>query len=456
MKDTLEFLNLGGNKISKLPPDFSSLKSLKILFFAGNDFEEIPSVLGRMNSLRMLSFKSNKIKIIPEDSLNSNLVWLILTDNQIKSIPTSIGKLSSLRKLMLSGNLLTTIPRELSNCRQLELIRLASNKLSDIPRWLLNLPRLSWLAISGNPIPATEYTPETSLPEININDIELHEKLGEGASGIIYKARVKCNPTIPACPGDEVAIKLFKGAVTSDGLPADEIKVAVAVGEHPNLIRVLARVHGSAQPALMLSLVDTSFQSLGGPPSFDTVTRDVYPENKRFAVLFLIRVLRGVAAAALHMCRRGILHGDLYAHNIMVDQLGHALLGDFGAATVYDPHSDIATGLRMLEVRAFGCLLEEMLLRVDPTEAKAVPKTLSALTTLMQSCTQRQAARRPTFDKIVMFLDELSSLPTADLKLPDNGASSNSLGIVGFSPTYVALSGIVILCAVTYFACRRK
>jgi serine/threonine protein kinase len=56
------------------------------------------------------------------------------------------------------------------------------------------------------------------------------------------------------------------------------------------------------------------------------------------------------------------MHGDLYAHNILIDPVhGQARLGDFGAATRLPAQSnDVGRGLLALEVRALGCLLEEL------------------------------------------------------------------------------------------------
>lgn len=57
-------------------------------------------------------------------------------------------------------------------------------------------------------------------------------------------------------------------------------------------------------------------------------------------------MVQGVAAAARHLHERGILHGDLYAHNPLYSlqpamphssqEAPAALLGDFGAASCYD------------------------------------------------------------------------------------------------------------------------
>ncbi len=52
-----------------------------------------------------------------------------------------------------------------------------------------------------------------------------------------------------------------------------------------------------------------------------------------------LRILRDTAAAVVHLHQRGILHGDLYAYNLLVNPAGHTLLGDFGAASFFDPQS---------------------------------------------------------------------------------------------------------------------
>ena len=83
---TLEFLNLGGNKLSSLPDDFASFQKLRTIFFANNDFESFPPVLGKMRSLFMVSFKSNKLKSVASESLSPSISWLILTDNMLTGI----------------------------------------------------------------------------------------------------------------------------------------------------------------------------------------------------------------------------------------------------------------------------------------------------------------------------------------------------------------------------------
>ena len=76
----------------------------------------------------------------------------------------------------------------------------------------------------------------------------------------------------------------------------------------------------------------------------------------------ILSIARGVASLMAHLHDRGVNHGDLYAHNILIDRAGSPLKGDFGAASLLDGFSpDRRDSLQRLEVRAYGCLLDDLL-----------------------------------------------------------------------------------------------
>ena len=162
-----------------------------------------------------------------------------------------------------------------------------------------------------------------------------------------------------------MAAKLFKGSVTSDGLPHSEMAACIAAGSHPNLIGIIGPLaeQAGAMPGLLMELIDPAFRPLAGPPSLASCTRDCYPVARSFSLEEALRIARGVASAVAHLHGRGILHGDLYAHNLLVDPAGDCLLGDFGAASFFDPAGGQGSALQRIEARAFGCLLEELLER---------------------------------------------------------------------------------------------
>ena len=401
LADTLEVLNLSGNQLSALPADLPRLHRLQVIFCSDNQFTSVPEVLGQCPHLTMVGFKANKIATLSGAALPLRLRWLILTDNQLASLPPEIGRCAHLQKLMLAGNRLRHLPVELAQCTKLELLRIAANELTELPAWLLALPRLSWLAYAGNPFCAAAEAAAVArhpIASITWPELVLEQQLGEGASGVIYRASWQR----PGQPAAEVAVKLFKGAVTSDGLPHSEMAACISAGRHPNLIAVEGKIahHPAGAEGLVLELIDPGYGNLASPPSLATCTRDVYAPDTSFTLEAVRRLAHGIASAAAHLHAQGILHGDLYAHNILNKPTGEALLGDFGAASFFDIATPEAVALQQLEVRAFGCLLKELLVRC-PAGAAA---SLAALGELQRRCASPVPAERPLFAEIEQVL----------------------------------------------------
>ncbi len=396
LADSLEILNLTGNALSSLPDDLHRLRHLRVLFCSDNAFTELPECLGRCAKLSMISFKANRIGHVPAAALPPQLRWLILTDNCISQLPDELGQRPLLQKLMLAGNQLTQLPPSLAQCENLELIRIASNRLTHLPQWLLTLPSLTWLAYAGNPVEMAVEVAADATPDIPWAELQLGEVLGEGASGIIRKALWKPR----ALP---VAVKLYKGSITSDGSPLHEMQACIAAGLHPNLIKVEGRVsdHPDDQAALVMDLIDPSYRNLAALPSLASCTRDIYAPGTRFSLDVALRLARGIASVAAHLHRHGITHGDLYGHNILWNAAGDCLLGDFGAASFHATADTAETrALQRIEVRAFGVLLGELLERVEGAVAEE-------LVELQISCCQPQVLARPSFDEIEVVLSAL-------------------------------------------------
>ena len=392
LADSLEILDLSGNRLSELPEDFARLLRLKILFCSENDFRHLPAVLGECPALEMVGFKANRIEIVHHNAFPPLLRWLILTDNRITELPGSIGRCGRLQKLMLAGNQLEQLPAEMAACVNLELVRLSANRFREFPEWLFELPRLAWLALAGNPW--LEISRAEQMPEIAWADLQPEAQLGEGASGVIHRARWQERP---------VAVKIFKGAVTSDGLPEQEMAACLAAGSHPNLIGVLGKIsnHPDGSNGLVMPLVDPGFLILAGPPDFESCTRDVYPADRRFRLAGVLRKLLALASAARHLHQRGLAHGDFYAHNILRNDDGDCLLGDFGAASFYPRE----VALERIEVRAFGCLLEELLMRGEFEAADQ--EAVASLWGLQEKCVAEVVRERPGFDEILRDLKKI-------------------------------------------------
>jgi serine/threonine protein kinase len=293
----------------------------------------------------------------------------------------------------------------MANCTGLELLRISANRLSALPDWLLALPKLSWLAFAGNPF-FQDGPVQAGVSPIHWNDLQVSHQLGEGASGVIHQAEWRSAKGV-----QPVALKLFKGAVTSDGLPLNEMNACITAGPHPNLIPVLGKLeaHPADAHGLVMALIDTSFRNLAGPPSLESCTRDVYPAGTNFEPDAAIRIALGIASAAEHLHAQGIVHGDVYGHNILHGADGQALLGDFGAASFVPPDDPVvAKALERIEVRAFSCLLEELLEHCAEKHASTVNrKKAEKMQCLQADCAQKNVAARPPFAEIVVLLGTL-------------------------------------------------
>jgi len=451
LHSTLEILDLSNNpNLTSLPTSISRLHNLKIAFFSDCSFKTFPSQLALCRSLEMVAFKNNGMTTIAEDSLPRKLRWLILTGNKIDELPRSIGECARLEKCMLAGNRLTSLPDEMRMCRKLGLLRLSCNRFERVPEWIWELPELAFFSCAGNPcldvhsarsVKANEE--EVLRAEITIKndelenipwrDLTVQHLLGKGASGIISQGLWKrSSPRLPHTFQDsgystpavtashEVAIKIFHGTLTSDGSPLDELKSCIAVGAHENVISSLGTItsHPANERGLVLELIPKHYINLGLPPNFDTCTRDNFAGDVKGKIdaTKCMKILRGIAEAAAHLHSRGVAHGDLYAHNILVDlEAGHAVLGDFGAATLYRNLCTIQDAIseeearkvggryEKLEVLAFGHLVEDLVGCVD-WNGEADEQILGTLTLLWRASTCPIVEKRIGFGNALEFL----------------------------------------------------
>lgn len=391
LADSLEVLNLTGNALTTLPDDLGRLHKLKVLFCSENRLSELPVGIGGCAQLQVVGVKSNRISHVAAAALPPSLRSLVLTDNRLESLPKALGDCRELQKLMLAGNRLRELPASLARCEKLELLRVAANRLEALPEWLLRMPNLAWLAYAGNPLHGE--LPARECAQVDWQAITLERPLGQGASGVIHRARLQGHDA-------PVAVKLYKGDITSDGSPLLEMQACIAAGNHEHLIPLIGRVdnHPQGIPVLVMELIDPAWFNLACPPSLDSCTRDIYPVERRLDGTGVKRLALAIASVAAHLHGRGISHGDLYGHNILCDAQGHSLLGDFGAASFHDADGSVAARLiERIEVRAFGVLLGELLERCD--------QALPGLEALCRECLGSDGLERPGFARIMQLLE---------------------------------------------------
>lgn len=363
LADSLEILDLSNNQLTSLPKELVQLKKLKIIFASNNLFSTLPEVLGECENLEMVGFKANKINTVPANSLPAKLRWLILTDNCIELLPDSLGERPRLQKLALAGNKLIELPLTMDKLKNLELIRISANQLAKCPTQLLQLPKLAWFAFSGNPFSYSNHADNsvesTTVPSLPSSSYTLQEVLGQGASGVISRAVwTKNQPSFP----DEIAVKVFKGEITSDGYPEDELQACLKTGNHKNIVRSLAQVNEKDYLALVMDLIPEHYTNLGLPPSFKSCTRDTFKTGFTLKIDQINKIVMQMEDVFEHLHTNQVCHGDLYAHNTLVDDEANIIFGDFGAATMYHMlTSEQQVQIKRIEARAFNYFIDDLL-----------------------------------------------------------------------------------------------
>ncbi|PKG73896.1 protein kinase [Shewanella sp. Choline-02u-19] len=420
LADTLEVLDLSDNQLTELPNDFARLQQLKRLFLTNNKFEQIPTVIAACPRLEMISFKSNKLRAVAQGALPLQTRWLILTDNQITSLPDDMGSLHQLQKLALAGNKLSALPASMANCSHLALARISANHFTQFPDWLFQLPKLAWLALSGNPLtkegegaPISAKLQSQPMQTVALTDIQLGQVIGQGASGVIYSAKwLKQPESLYGCDLN-IAVKLFKGEVTSDGYPSDELACCLQSGTHHNLIKVVAQINQADQLGLVMELIPSSFANLGLPPSLDTCTRDTFVNGEELGLQQVLLVLTQMADTMTHLHQNGVSHGDVYAHNTMINLEGSMLFGDFGASSNLNLLPELQKeAMESIEIRALGCLIDDLVEnRLQPRAEQL--DLVAGLKQMSEDCLQMDLALRPRFSDMLASLNALQNKLTA-------------------------------------------
>jgi len=144
---------------------------------------------------------------------------------------------------------------------------------------------------------------------------------------------------------------------------------------------------------LILELIPKSYTNLGLPPSLETCTRDTFEEGKSFSANSIYKIGKSIASAAGHLHKKGLMHGDLYSHNILINEEDKIYLGDFGAASFYESSKK---AYEKIEVRAFGCLLDDLLNLCEDKEGSVYQQ----LQRLAVSCMDDSPVRRPLFKEM--------------------------------------------------------
>lgn len=396
----LEDLDLGRNQLESVSPRLGDLKRLKYLNLMANQLASLPDEIGGLPALYRLGLKSNRLRCLPASIGGlSSLVELFITDNELEELPPCLGSCTSLVKLQASFNKLRRLPAEMGALPRLELMRVAVNRLEELPPSFERLDSLAWLSVAGNPMCPPPPPAHAGVEPVSFEHLDLGEPLGDGASGDVFAGK------LGLC---DMAFKRFKAETSPDGHSADEMAVACAL-EHPHLVRTFGLVQ-QPQGLVMERLFGTA---MADKPNFESLLRCRWAKGASFTEEYVLRVASCIGSALDHMHSVGICHGDVYAHNVVAELDGNAVLCDYGASFCYEPSSPIPYEAH--EVRAFGLFLGDLVARMESSPAAPSQETKRSLEALVGACTGGAALDRLSFEDVVGELSSISEQRTHTL-----------------------------------------
>ncbi|XP_044479102.1 BRASSINOSTEROID INSENSITIVE 1-associated receptor kinase 1-like isoform X1 [Mangifera indica] len=354
--------------------------------------------LGQLPNLQYLELYSNNISgKIPEELGNlTNLVSLDLYLNKLNGqIPTALGNLKNLRFLRLNNNSLSgEIPRLLTTVSSLQVLDLSNNNLTgDIPvngSFSLFTP-ISFKNNKFNPLPvsppppiqptpsgpsgnsatgaiaggvaagaallfaapaiALAYwrrrkpqdhffdVPAEEDPEVHLGQLKrfsLRELqvatdnfsnrhiLGRGGFGKVYKGRL--------ADGSLVAVKRLKEERTQGGELQFQTEVEmISMAVHRNLLRLRGFCMTPTERLLVYPFMVNGSVASCLRERLQSQAPLSWPIRKRIA----LGAARGLAYLHDH-CDPKIIHRDVKAANILLDEEYEAVVGDFGLAKLMD------------------------------------------------------------------------------------------------------------------------
>jgi internalin A len=81
---SLNYLSLGGNRLTSLPPGLAQLGNLQVLLLDGNQLTVLPTELGQLTNLLTLDLAANQLTVLPAElGQLTNLLTLDLAGNQL-------------------------------------------------------------------------------------------------------------------------------------------------------------------------------------------------------------------------------------------------------------------------------------------------------------------------------------------------------------------------------------
>jgi hypothetical protein len=256
------------------------------------------------------------------------------------------------------------------------------NRSYDLPSYFLR----RWLEDLAITQPPPQPQPDSMHedPTVSVQTIDgrytLHEEIGAGATGSVFKAR-------DAMLDTWVAVKLLKPEYTANRAAIERVRQEILLSRdiaHPNILRVYHLASSEGKTYLTMQWIK------GG------TLADVISERGALPTPEVLTLATKLASALAAAHGHHILHRDIKPGNILVDEQGEPFLADFGLARLIGGHgltqhgvfvgtphycSPEQVALEELDERsdiyALGLVIFEMTTGQRPFEAETVAEILA-------------------------------------------------------------------------------
>ncbi|XP_065865864.1 cysteine-rich receptor-like protein kinase 44 [Euphorbia lathyris] len=181
---------------------------------------------------------------------------------------------------------------------------------------------------TSNYQPSQDFYEDTKFLQFDIetlriatNNFSIHNKLGEGGFGTVYKGRLS--------NGENIAVKRWSKTSTQGEVEFENEVVLLAKLQHRNLVRFFGYCFQESERLLVYEFVPN--QSLDSY-IFDSQRRVELDWNKRY------KIIEGITRGILYLHQDSqlqIIHRDLKPSNILLDEKMNPKISDFGTAKLF-------------------------------------------------------------------------------------------------------------------------
>ncbi|PWZ31536.1 Protein NSP-INTERACTING KINASE 3 [Zea mays] len=337
----------------KLSPGIGNLTRLQSVLLQNNVISgPIPSTIGRLGMLKTLDMSDNQLTGSIPGSLGNlkNLNYLDLSFNNLSG---PLPKISA-RTFIIAGNPMICGNKSGDSCSSVSLDPLSypPDDLKTQPQQgigrshhIATICGATVGSVAFVAVVVDQYDPEVCLGHLKryafkelraaTNNFNSKNILGEGGYGIVYKGYLR--------DGSVVAVKRLKdyNAVGGEVQFQTEVEV-ISLAVHRNLLRLIGFCTTESERLLVYpympngSVASQLREHINGKPALD------WPRRKRIAL--------GTARGLLYLheqCDPKIIHRDVKASNVLLDEYFEAIVGDFGLAKLLDHReSHVTTAVR--------------------------------------------------------------------------------------------------------------